>query len=63
MNIKIKLKNPKYCNGCLLLRTKWMGLTAFCMYFKENKEDWGWPVEDDCKTIKRPKLCIDKNGK
>ena len=59
--IKFKLKDPKYCNGCIIL-CSWFegehkdGMTErhCCSIFNKegiNKED-----------IERPQACIDKYG-
>ena len=63
MNIKIKLKNSKYCNGCnFLVNTEWeyrkRTIQPNCDWYNINLGSF--PKRS---KIKRPKKCIKENGK
>ena len=59
MNLKIILKDPKYCDGCPCKIPDRDGesLFWFCQYFKIGLE-----FEYDVDNIIRPQKCIDENG-
>ena len=61
MNIKIKLDNPKYCDGCLFLCDEYKHIllkqNTFCRHFGIELIRGGY-----WKKVKRPLICIKENG-
>jgi len=58
MKIVIKLDDPKYCDGCILLDDGIVG--GNCPLFKEyNFYD---KFDQKTKKLLRPQECIDKHG-
>ena len=69
MKIKIKLENPKYCNGCPCVHDWYMGEQGmFCYHYKTKlkivtaKETYSNGVFIFSK-LKRLKKCVKDNGK
>lgn len=54
MKIEIKLKDPKYCNGCWLIYENY---GYFCCL-----NYWNTYFDSIDEKIKRPQECIDKHG-
>jgi len=60
MNIEIKLKNPKYCDGCQCICFGGLFRGHWCSYFdiKLNFKPISWTKG----YLIRPKKCIKENG-
>lgn len=65
MKLEIKLKNPKYCNGCPLLfinhATAPSAITHYldCRRYYTNGLAQGYPFDE---KLVRPQKCIKENG-
>jgi len=65
MNIKIKLRNSKYCSGCPVLFINYAnaldGITRYldCRFHYTNGLAQGYPFDEN---LIRPQKCIKENG-
>ncbi len=60
MNLKIKLKNPKYCNGCPFLSGLMEENSIMVSYCYWDNKTLGETLNRN--KIKRPERCIEENG-
>ena len=67
MNIKIKLKNPKYCDGCILMNSdivsgQLCGNWFKCSLYNLSLTKWKYKTKRPDNKCIRPKKCIKENG-
>ncbi len=64
---EFKLKNKKYCDGCLLMSSDALGgmLTDFwyrCSFYNKPLKEWKYKTKRADNKCIRPKKCIRENG-
>ena len=63
MNLKIQLKDPKYCDGCPM--NVWDMLWNNgnkCLYFEKKLTEWKYKKPNEHNHCFRPQKCIEENG-
>ncbi len=62
MNLKIILKDPRYCNGCPCIAYHHLKNIGYCGFYGIQSDDMVIELIDSVNGLVRPQKCVDENG-